>query len=311
MSCSRMRQIRGVWPRLGFACILSWGMLVLSSQATAEGLKWAGCGITKKAFMAELAVAFKKKTGTDIVLEGGGATRGIRDTALGKTHIGGACRLPLTNPLGSRTDKRERKVKTIPVAWDALVVIVHPDNPVQTISLDQIRALYSGELHNWRDVGGPDAPIELLVRRGKISGVGRTLRELVFGDADFDFPFGATAFKSSGPLEKAIMENPLAIGMTGVSSARRRKVKMLELAGVSPNYDNIKSGRYLLYRPLYLVTPQRKVDPRVTAFVRFALSAAGRKIMREQGTVPFTDAPNLLLKRWDETLQSGSGGVSR
>ncbi len=310
MSCSRARLSRGSLSTLGVASILCCGIFLSSSQVVAEDFKWAGCGITKKAFMAELAAAFEKKTGAEIVLEGGGATRGIRDTAAGKTHIGGACRLPLTNPLGSLTDKRERRVKTIPVAWDALVVIVHPENPVKSVSLQQVRALYSGEVDNWRELGGADAPIELLIRRGKTSGVGRTLRELVFGDSSFDFPRMATVFKSSGPLEKAIMKNPNAIGMTGVSSARRRNVKMLELANVSPTYDNIKSGRYLLYRPLYLVVPRRKAEPRIKDFVRFALSREGREIMRKQGTVPFTDAPNLLLKRWDETLQAGSGGVS-
>ncbi|MEJ2397563.1 MAG: hypothetical protein P8Z67_04740 [Gammaproteobacteria bacterium] len=58
-------------------------------------LAWAGCGITKKAFMSQLASAYQKKTGIKIVLHGGGATRGIRDTMAGRVDMGGSCRMTL------------------------------------------------------------------------------------------------------------------------------------------------------------------------------------------------------------------------
>src|SRR4030067_3685887 len=96
-----------------------------SANAAAESKKitWAGCGISKNAFMAEMVAAHKKKTGVEIELKGGGATRGIRDVATGEASIGGTCRHVLDNPERLTTVPEERRVQLAPVAWDALAVI--------------------------------------------------------------------------------------------------------------------------------------------------------------------------------------------
>ena len=149
-------------------------LCLFSTQASsAEPLVWAGCGITKKAFMAELASAYQKKSGLEIVLEGGGAAKGIRRVGAKSVAIGGTCRPKLPDHEG------EMRTRLNPVAWDALTVIVHPDNPVNDISLENLKALYEGRISNWQELGGPNRPVDLLIRRGKQSGVGRTLRELV------------------------------------------------------------------------------------------------------------------------------------
>jgi phosphate transport system substrate-binding protein len=263
-------------------------------------LTWAGCGISKKAFMAEIASAYERKTGVKIELRGGGATKGIRQVSAGEVQIGGSCRNVLHTRNGISAIPEERGVRMNPVAWDALVVIVHKDNPVDNITLDQIRALYKGRLRNWKELGGPDAPIELYVRKGKISGVGYSIREMVFENFNEDF-VAEHEMPSSGPLEKAIMKNPNGIGITGFSSARRRDIKMLKLEGVEPVYDRIKDGGYTLYRPLYLVTPMSpEIDPRIRAFLDFVRSEDGRKIIRAAGTVPFEDAIPTWLKMLNE-----------
>lgn len=101
--------------------------------------------------------------------------------------------------------------------------------------------------------------------------------------------------RSSGPLEKAIEKDSSAMGITGVSSARKREVKIVGFDGKEPSFDNVKNGKYQLYRPLYLVTspsPSRKVKN----FISFAMSDEGRKIIRANKTVPYRDAPNLMSK---------------
>lgn len=271
-------------------------------------INWAGCGITKKAFMTELAAAYEKKTGIKVKLSGGGATKGIRKAASGEIDIGGACRASL------EYNKAERNAHQIPVAWDALVVIVNKDNPVSDISFQQLQQVYTGKITNWKQLGGNDAPVELYIRRGKMSGVGRTLRELVFHD--FDQAFKATyVVKSSGPLEKGIVKNPNGIGVTGISSAKRRDVKVLNLNGKAPDYKNIKSGNYVLYRPLYLVTRLGRTDQKVKDFIHFALSREGQQIIRQQGTVPYSEAMGLVMKQldqYDEAIKQGlyRSGVS-
>lgn len=273
------------------------------SQA-AEIIQWAGCGITKKAFMKELAKAYTKKTGINIKLSGGGATKGIRNAAKGTIHIGGACRVTLEQ------HPEERDAFQIPVAWDALVAFVHKDNPVDNISFTQLRKVYLGEVSNWKQLGGNDAPVELYVRRGKISGVGRTLRELVF--ANYDQKFKATYIvKSSGPVEKGVVKNINGFGVSGISSAKKRKVKLLKLDGKAPTYENIKSGAYALYRPLYLVIKRGNKTPLVRDFIKYALSKEGQNIIRAQGTVPYVEALHLVMKQLDQYERANSEGLSQ
>ncbi len=278
--------------------VLTIPFLVVSTSHAAtseESLLWGGCGITKKAFMAELAKAYTKKTGIQVNLQGGGATKGIRDATKGSIDIGGACR-PIIDG-----HPEERNAYQVPVAWDALAVIVHPKNPVDSISLQQLQGIYTGKIRNWKELGGWNKRIELYVRRGKYSGVGRTLRELVFANYDQNFPGARHVVKSSGPLEKGIQKNVLGIGTTGISSAKRRKVKLLKLNGHEPSYDNIKNGSYVLYRPLYLVTRGKaSSDKKVKDFISFALSREGREIIRSAGTVPYSDAMGLVMKQIEQ-----------
>ncbi|MBD3609990.1 MAG: substrate-binding domain-containing protein [Gammaproteobacteria bacterium] len=278
-------------------------MLMVSAPAFSAEILWVGCGITKKAFMSELAAAYEKKTGHKIILKGGGATKGIRETALGKSDMGGACRVALDS------HQEEIKVQQIPLAWDALVMIANRNNPVDNISLHQMRNVYLGRTSNWKQLGGHDAPIQLYARKGKLSGVGRTLRELVFADYDQNFTSSAKIVRSSGPLEKAVEANINAIATTGISSAKKRNVKILKLAGKEPSYENIKSGEYLLYRPLYLVTHRNTDNPIVRDFIRYAQSREGKKIIRQAGVVPYTDAIALVMKQVEQLRKATEAGL--
>jgi len=252
-------------------------------------IHWAGCGITKKAFMSELATAFEKKTGVKVDLKGGGATKGIRQTARLEVDFGGSCRMTLPD-----VDPVELRATLTPVAWDALAVIVHKSNKVKSLSTAQVKGIFKGRITNWKQVGGKDAPIELYVRNGKLSGVGYAIRQYLFQNSDEDF-VASYSVKSSGPLEKAVEKLPNAIGITGISSARKRKVKVIGFDGKAPSYENVKNGNYGLYRPLYLVSSSAP-NKNVKAFIDFALSPEGKQIIRNNGTVPYTDALPLMRK---------------
>jgi len=262
---------------------------ILTAEANQDELFWAGCGVTKKSFMTELASAYSSKTGVKVNVAGGGATKGIRDTVSKRLDIGGTCRMTLPD-----VEKSEMFASLHPVAWDALVVITHKSNPVNNLTQQQIKDIYTGKITNWSQLGGADIPIKLYVRRGKISGVGYAIRQYIFKDSQMEFN---TKYKvnSSGPLEKACETDPAAIGITGISSAKKRNIKILNFDGKQPSFANIKNGTYGLYRPLYLVTgssPTKKVKD----FLKFAKSGEGRSIIRDSGTVPYMDAPQLLSK---------------
>ncbi|MFA9459723.1 phosphate ABC transporter substrate-binding protein [Thiohalorhabdus methylotrophus] len=268
------------------------GLFILSaaimavSPAPAKTLEWGGCGITKKAFMRALAGAFQEKTGTRIHIQGGGATYGIRGVHEGELDLGGSCRPALAN------DERE-DVRMVQLAWDALVVIVHPSNPVNDLSGGELEKVFRGEITNWKQLGGPDKFIIIGYRSLPLSGVGYSFRELGFRESTGagDFARGL-ARKSSGPLEMAVEHVPDAIAVTGVSSARKRDVKIIGVDGKAASAENIANGDYPLYRPLYLTVP-RDPEPAVQRFLDFALSDEGQRIIAEQGTVNLEMGRNL------------------
>ncbi|MCP3666661.1 MAG: hypothetical protein GY696_29865 [Gammaproteobacteria bacterium] len=154
--------------------------------------------------------------------------------------------------------------------------------------------------------------MELLVRNGKISGVGLTIRQLVFSDPEMDFPLDHT-YKSSGPLEEAIEQNPNAVGMTGISSGRKRDFKILKLDGKEPSFDNIKTGAYMLYRPLFLLIDRQSANvAELDKFLAFSHSKERRKIIRKNGVVPYLEALSLTFKQreqWNSSRKKTSKSV--
>lgn len=277
-------------------------LMALHSPATAavKEVKWVGCGISKLGFMQELAAAYEKKSGVKIVLEGGGATKGLRSVASGKSQLGGSCRLPLVikNNDGTYTiEHSEQQLTVIPVGWDSLVVITNKANTATTsITQQQLRDVLTGKITNWKALGGEDRPINLYVRSGKISGVGRTLRQQLFNNTRQAFRQDATQLASSGKIEKAVEKDPDALAVSGISSSRRRNVNMLKLDGISPSLETLEAGKYPLYRLLFLVAPH-KLDkyPELRDFAQYATSPQGQAVIKKAGTLPYSQAINLMF----------------
>jgi phosphate transport system substrate-binding protein len=272
---------------------------VAVQAAPLKEINWVGCGVSKAAFMQDLSAAYEKKSGIRINIDGGGATRGIREVATGKAHLGGSCRLPLVvrNSDGTYSvDIAENTVKMIPLGWDALVVITHPGNPITQISEQQLRDIYTGKITNWRELGSAnDAPINLYARDGKISGVERTMRQLIFDNNDQEFTSRATLLPSSGKIEQAVEKDPNGIGVSGISSSKLRQLRMLSLNGVAPSSENLKNGSYKYYRLLFLVAGKQFAEtPELRDFVKFATSIEGQRVIEKSGTLPYMRGLRLL-----------------
>ncbi len=261
-----------------------------------DTLIFKGCSITRRAFMSEVAVAYEKATGKKIAVMGGGATLGIRATAAGDADIGGTCRPSL--PV--RFDEEKGVYMTL-IAWDAIVFITHPSNPVDGITLQQAKDILSGKITDWKEVGGDIRPIINVFRSqvpesgGKVSGAGYMARLMVFNDPDIDFTKNALFFKHSAEVERTIEKLVYTFGITGVSSAKKRKIKILNLNGIEPTKANIASAGYPLFRPLYLVT-KGKPAGEVESFMEWLLSKEGQEIVAGQGTVNLEEGRDLKAK---------------
>ncbi|MDH5785597.1 MAG: substrate-binding domain-containing protein [Chromatiales bacterium] len=286
--------------RLAATTISILSLLLISLSANATNIKWTGCGISKLGFMQDVAKAYEKKSGVRIELEGGGATKGIRQVALGESNLGGSCRMPLVHEAADgslQIESSEHSVKMIPVGWDALVVITHGENKmVSAITRDQLKKVLTGKITSWDQLGAQsNKPINLYVRTGKISGVGLTLRQQLFNNTDQNFSKSATYLPSSGKIEEAVEKDPYGLAISGISSSRHRSVNMLKLEEVEPTMANLKSGKYMLYRILFLVTPpDYRERPELQDFVDFALSVEGQKVIKQAGTLPYRHGFALL-----------------
>ncbi|MBU6198806.1 MAG: substrate-binding domain-containing protein [Xanthomonadaceae bacterium] len=189
-----------------------------------------------------------------------------------------------------------------PVAWDALVPIVSPSNPISNITLKQLHDVYLGRITNWKDLGGNDAPINLDGVAGPLDGVEYSTRLLLFHYGDQNVSV-SRMYVNTEKLEEDIALNANGLGMSTLSGvARNPKVKMLSVEGVHASTASIADGTYPLYSAIYLAS--RDDDPHqdeVAKFVAFAASDAGKALLRQQDLVPYADAPGLPARQ-DERM---------
>ena len=186
--------------------------------------------------------------------------------------------------LSSRALKDEEKaagLKETVLAYDGIAIIVHPDNPVSDLTLEQIAKLYTGEITNWKDVGGNDAEV-VLIGREAASGT-RDGFESITGTKDKCRY--RQELTSTGDVITAVSQNPDAIGYASLASVKDT-VKALNVGGVTPSEATVKDGSYLVQRPFVLVTVEGKaLSPAAQAFFDYALSADAASIISAAGAV--------------------------
>ena len=186
--------------------------------------------------------------------------------------------------LSSRALKDEEKaagLKETVLAYDGIAIIVHPDNPVSDLSIEQIAKLYTGEITNWKDVGGSDAEA-VLIGREAASGT-RDGFESITGTKDkCQYRQELT---STGDVITAVSQNPDAIGYASLA-AIKDSVKALSVDGVTPSETTVKDGSYQVQRPFVLVTVEGKaLSAAAQSFFDYATSADAADIIAKAGAV--------------------------
>ena len=193
---------------------------------------------------------------------------------------GGRCDIGLS----SRALKDEEKaggLKETVLAYDGIAIIVNPENPVNDLTLDQIAKLYTGEITNWKDVGGNDAEV-VLIGREAASGT-RDGFESITGTKDkCQYRQELT---STGDVITAVSQNPDAIGYASLASIKD-SVKALNVDGVTPSEATVKDGSYKVQRPFVLVTVEGKeLTPVAQKFFDYITSPDAAAIIAKAGAV--------------------------
>ena len=241
--------------------------------------------LTGSSTVAPLAVEIGKRfeeehPGVKVDVQTGGSSRGITDARSGVADIG----------MVSRSLKdEENDLLAYTIALDGVSLILHKDNPVQTLSDDQVRSIYTGKTSNWKDVGGNDAPITVVNKAE-----GRSTLELFlehFGLENTDIQADVVIGDNEQGI-KTVAGDPNSIGYVSIGTAEHDAadgvpIKLLPTGGVEASTENVRNGTFPISRPLNLVTASQPEGLR-KEFIDFASSKDVQDLVEEQFFVPLS-----------------------
>ncbi|MCS7282754.1 MAG: phosphate ABC transporter substrate-binding protein [Anaerolineae bacterium] len=269
--------MKKVWALIGLMLLLSSCRSVPStpvSPPVAGKLVFAG-STTMQPLVGALGEAFQKRyPGVQLEIAAGGSKVGIQAVHEGTVDIGMASR--------NLTPQEAEGISVHTIALDVIAVVVHPSNPVENLSLNDLAAIYWGEIVNWRQVGGPDLAVVPVVREIS-SGTRGAFDELVLGGREPTAPNLQTGV-TAGDVAAMVAERPGAIGYVGFGNLTDQ-LRVVKINGVAPTPATARSGEYPLVRPLNLLTGPLS-QPLAEEFIRFALSPDGQRIVEQAGWVP-------------------------
>ena len=204
-----------------------------------------------------------------------GSGAGIQAIQEGRCDIG----------LSSRELKDEEKEKGLEqtvLAYDGIAIIVNPDNPTTDLDVETIAKIYTGEITNWKEVGGNDAEIVLI---GREAGSGTRDGFEAITDTEDQCKY-RQELTSTGDVITTVASNPDAIGYASLASVKET-VKVLTVGGVTPSEETIKDGSYVVQRPFVLVTKKdTKLSENAQKFFDYITSGEANEIISGAGAVP-------------------------
>jgi len=173
------------------------------------------------------------------------------------------------------------------IALDGLAIVVHPNNPLQTLRSEQLAAVFAGEISDWAELGGPAGRIRLYARDDK-SGTFDTFQELVLSAQGRQLSASAQRFESSEELSDAVSRDPQGIGFIGlpyIRAARALAIAAGETQAMPADASLIATEDYPLSRRLFLYHAPEQANPWARALVQFAHSPRGQAIVQQSGFV--------------------------
>lgn len=231
----------------------------------------------------EIAKRFEKlNPGVRIDVQSGGSSRGVADARSGAAQVGMVSRAP-------KPDEGDLTATTI--AMDGVSLIVHRSNPIASLSDDQVRAIYTGQVRKWREVGGPDLPISVVNKAEGRSTLELFLSHYRLKNSDIR---AQVVIGDNQQGIKTVAANPGGIGYVSIGTAafeagQGTPIRLLAMAGVPAEVAEVRKGRFPLSRPLNLVV-RGQPSPWVKRFLAFARSPAVNDLIEAQFFVTLAPA---------------------
>ena len=242
----------------------------LSGNVAANG------STSMEAVILGLQEGFKSvQPGITVGYTGSGSGAGITGV------LEGSCDLGLSSRALSDEEKAEGAVENV-IAKDGVAIIINPENPVTDLSTEQVAKIYTGEITNWSEVGGEDAPIAVL-GRDAASGTRGAFEEILGIE---DKCVYLNEYASTGDVVGNVASNPNAIGYASLSAVDET-VSAVAINGVVPTEETVADGSFEIQRPFVIVTVEgAELSPAAQAFLDYALSAEAAPIIEAAGVVP-------------------------
>lgn len=248
-----------------------------ASSAAAEELSGTlsmnGSTSMEKVIKAVNGAFMEKNKGVTVNLNLTGSGTGIQEASEGKCDIGNSSR--------KLKDEEAEKLDATVVGLDGIALVVNPANKLEDITLRDLAKVYSGEITNWKELGGDDKSI-VVIGREDGSGTRDGFESIVMGDKE---PKYAQELESTGSVINAVATTDGAIGYASLANVDET-VKALKIGGVEATEENVKSGAYEVQRPFICATLKGSDNKLVKAYLDFILSEEGQALVLAQGAVP-------------------------
>ncbi len=221
-----------------------------------------------------------------VSVTGGGSGVGINDLGEGRSSLAMTSR-EVKQDEKQKFESPGRRFREIPVGYDGIVVVVSSkvyESGVTAITMEQLRAIYSGQIRNWKELGGSDRGIFAISRKSG-SGTRDNFNEMVMGKKEAETPGAEQEAGDSSEVKTALVGGDNGIGYVGFSYVTDGSIRPLALEGTVPTIDTLRSGKYPLARKLFLCSLGNP-SPGAQAFIDFVIGPEGQKIALENGFIP-------------------------
>lgn len=275
------------YPLLRLIISLAFVAVPLAAQQRNVSVKGSDTMVILGQRWAEVYMA--KNPGVTIQVTGGGSGVGIAALINAGTDIAQSSRPMRPKEKDDARARRGKEVLELPVAVDGLAVFVHDSNPVSELTLQQLKAIYTGQIRNWKEVGGRDARI-LLYSRENSSGTYAYFKEHVLENADY-FPTAQT-LPGTAAVINAVAKDPRGIGYGGI--AYGRGIKHLRVKqdasspAIEPTMENVLSGKYPISRFLYWYFAGMPAGDSLK-FAQWVVSKDGQTVVKDVGYYPLSE----------------------